>query len=253
MRCKGRFGVDCRRPGRDHSRSSRRKGVWVRRVGSQWSSRGARWRASVPNTRRWRAWPRRRLSDLAVELHGREKRCGRPENLVGSAQLANLTFQLHDPGRIVAGGARPSTAVDLGLPNPGPQCFSMDTQLVSDPLDRPRARRRIPTGIQRHPGRPLPQLVAVLLRCCHDSHRSWHESLRQTRDLLDQWIADVWQNPNSGLRLPGMPCKWLTPNPPQHSPRSCTFGRDIRSVGGTAPKGRRKPSDSKMIIRVLTD
>lgn len=37
--------------------------------------------------------------------------------------------------------------------------------------------------------------------------------LAQVQDLLDQWLAMVWQNrPHSGLRHPAMPRKWLTPN-----------------------------------------
>ena len=52
----------------------------------------------------------------------------------------------------------------------------MHAELVSDPLDR-SARRRVLPCVDRHPGRPLTQLVAVLPWCSHNSHPSWIESL----------------------------------------------------------------------------
>ena len=39
-----------------------------------------------------------------------------------------------------------------------------------NPLQRPGPGRRITPGVDRQPGRPLPQLVGVLPRCRHDSH-----------------------------------------------------------------------------------
>ena len=80
-----------------------------------------------------------RLLDLAVELRRGEKRCGRAQDLVRAAELADLPLQLADPRGVVGGDARPQTTIDLGLADPGPQRLRMDPELVSDPLDRPRA------------------------------------------------------------------------------------------------------------------
>jgi hypothetical protein len=47
---------------------------------------------------------------------------------------------------------------------------ALDAELLADPLQRPGPGRRVTPGVDRQPGRPLPQLVGLLPRCRHDSH-----------------------------------------------------------------------------------
>ena len=55
---------------------------------------------------------------------------------VGSSQLSDLQRRLLDPLRLVSGGARPQTTIDLGLLDPGAQSLGVDTQLLADPANR---------------------------------------------------------------------------------------------------------------------
>ena len=48
------------------------------------------------------------------------------QDLVRPAELADLPLKLADPRRVVGGRARSQAAVDLGLADPGPQCFGMN-------------------------------------------------------------------------------------------------------------------------------
>ncbi len=83
--------------------------------------------------------------------------------------------------------ARPRSCAPAPCPrrprplDPRPQRLRMHVQLARDPPDR---HRPLPLGldrVQRHPRRPLMQLIAVLLRCRHAPHSSWNQSLHRTR------------------------------------------------------------------------
>ena len=87
------------------------------------------------------------------------------DRLGGAAQLPDLPLELGQPPCVVGRRTRPDTTIDLALTDPVPQRLGMNSQLVSDPLDRPPRGRRVPAGIHRHPRRSLLQLNAVLPRC----------------------------------------------------------------------------------------
>jgi len=88
------------------------------------------------------------------------------EDRVRPPQLAVLPFQLCDPLGIVGRGTRTYAAIDLGAFDPGPERFGVHTELIGDPLERTRPRRRILAGFDRHPRCSCPQLNAVLPWCC---------------------------------------------------------------------------------------
>jgi hypothetical protein len=79
----------------------------------------------------------------------------------------------------------PPAAVGLVLSDPVPQGLRMHAQLLGQPPDH-RLRVRLP--VQAHC--PFPQLVRVLLRCCHDDFLP-----RLTRSNL------VWKSPGNRGRL----------------------------------------------------
>ncbi|WP_396134532.1 Mu transposase C-terminal domain-containing protein [Cellulomonas sp. ATA003] len=87
--------------------------------------------------------------------------------------------------------------------------------MARDPTDHdhPLLTRR--DRVQRHPRGPLTQLLAVLLRCRHDSHPSWVESLHRTRGESDRPNA-MWQADHTLLDVlivgtDGKPARpWLT-------------------------------------------
>ena len=42
------------------------------------------------------------------------------QDLIGPTQFSDLQRRLPDPGRLIGGGSRPQTTIDLGLVDPGP-------------------------------------------------------------------------------------------------------------------------------------
>src|SRR4051812_19570292 len=78
----------------------------------------------------------------AVELRREESRRA-PQNGVRPAQLTNLALELGKPARLVGGGARTGSLIDLGLGHPVAQRLGVDAQLLADPGQRTRAGGRI--------------------------------------------------------------------------------------------------------------
>src|SRR5450759_4458824 len=108
-----------------------------------------------------------------------ENRC-RQQDRVCSAQLSNLPLELAEPGGLGRRRAWPAAGIDLGLGHPTAQHLRVDPQLLTDPPARAGTRRRVLTGVQRHPDRPLPQFLRVLPRC-HHRCSSRLDGLHQTR------------------------------------------------------------------------
>lgn len=94
---------------------------------------------------------------------------GRFQDLVGPTQFPHLTLELGQPLGVIARGAWPDPAVDLGLTDPVPQRLGVDPELIGDPLDRSTRGLRILPGVQCHSRGPLLELNAVLPRCSLDS------------------------------------------------------------------------------------
>src|SRR5690606_2578349 len=75
----------------------------------------------------------------------------------------------------------------------------MDIELGRDPPYRPMLRGRVSDRLQRHPGGPLPQLLAVLPRCCH-SPSSFLESEpapnpgRNIGSFTGSWSSVWWMS-----------------------------------------------------------
>ena len=67
------------------------------------------------------------------------------QDRVGSSQLSDLFLKLLDPLRLVSGGSRPQTTIDLGLLDPGAQSLGVDTQLLADCGSHPRPAPAQPT------------------------------------------------------------------------------------------------------------
>src|SRR5690606_24732006 len=86
-----------------------------------------------------------------------------------AAQLTVLPLKLRKALIHVRGPPRPLAGIDRSGAHPGAQRLGMDIELGRDPPDRPMLRGRVSDRLQRHPGGPLPQLLAVLPRCCHNS------------------------------------------------------------------------------------
>lgn len=59
------------------------------------------------------------------------------------------------------------TLVNLGLGDP--QRLGIDPGLLTHPTQRAGPVRWITPQFDRHPDRPLPNLLGALPRCCHDS------------------------------------------------------------------------------------
>src|SRR6266702_118557 len=137
------------------------------------------WRSGTPGPRR----PARHRTGLDVNQRTRLARkpgvefageisTRRLQDLISPAQLAVFPLQLRDPLLILTRGARARPAVDLGLPDPAPQRFGVNTQLTAHPgqLTVPLA---LPgTDLQDHLDRALAQLIGVLPLCWHDSASS---------------------------------------------------------------------------------
>ncbi len=82
-----------------------------------------------------------------------------------AAQLTHFPLQFRDPPRILRRGTRPLTAVDLHLPDPGPQRLRVNTQLPGHPGDLAAALTLPVTDLQHHLHRALAQLLGALPLC----------------------------------------------------------------------------------------
>ena len=78
----------------------------------------------------------RQISGTALTLRSDRQADRALQDRVGSSQLSDLFLKLLDPLRLVSGGSRPQTTIDLGLLDPGAQSLGVDTQLLADPANR---------------------------------------------------------------------------------------------------------------------
>src|SRR5450756_1564057 len=70
------------------------------------------------------------------------------------------------------------------------QRLRVDPQLLTDPPACAGTRRRVLTGVRRHPDRPLPQFLRVLPRC-HHRCSSRLDGLHQTRYSTLRYIRSM--------------------------------------------------------------
>ena len=143
-------------------------------------------RASNPPRTVHRRRRQRRL-DKRTPVGGRgrrgEKRTRGAQNLVGFAQLTNLTLEFSDTPGIIRARAGTGALVDLSALDPAPQRLGVHAQLVADALDRPGSGGRILPGLDRHPRGSLPQVVRIFPWCCHSSDPLLgDQSLQPTQD-----------------------------------------------------------------------
>ncbi|MCR3745526.1 hypothetical protein BS35_008119 [Actinomadura glauciflava] len=75
--------------------------------------------------------------------------------------------QFGDPLRIAGHGARTLPAIDLGLPDPGPQCLTMHPELVGDTSNRAGLLTCLFTPLEDHPDRAFAQFSGVVPWGCH--------------------------------------------------------------------------------------
>src|SRR5690606_39465946 len=72
-----------------------------------------------------------------------------------------------DPLRVAGRGPGALPAIDLDLPDPGPQRLTVHAELVGHPGDRAGLHTGLFTQLKHHPDRALTQLWGVLPRWCH--------------------------------------------------------------------------------------
>lgn len=163
------------RPGRRGTRGRRvvaARGTTSRRPWSAWC-----------RSARFRTWPcadRRTARRAAPVVELRRER-----KLTPNAR-SRLSAAAHCPLVQACRRCGPPTLplVDLLMRDPAPQRLSIDPELLTDPRVRPRPRRWVLPRLQRQPGRPLTQLIGVLLGAA--VRRSpWLDGLRQTRHETD--------------------------------------------------------------------
>src|SRR5690242_20097388 len=94
----------------------------------------------------------------AVELRHRKIGAGLPQDLVGLAQLAVLSFQRLDALALVRGRPGPQTLVALGLSDPLAQRLARAANLGCNRLDRGPLRAVLARMVPDHPDRPLADL-----------------------------------------------------------------------------------------------
>jgi hypothetical protein len=102
-------------------------------------------------------------SSGTVEL-GREKRARRLEDLIGTAQLADLAFQLGDALLLNSGHTGPLAGVDLGLAHPVAQRLAVDAELVGDADDRAGLPTGLLADLEHHPHGTVTKLLGILPR-----------------------------------------------------------------------------------------
>src|SRR5699024_8651970 len=82
----------------------------------------------------------------------------------GPAQFPILLLEVLDPLGISGGGAGTVAGIDLVLVDPGPQCFRVHTELVTDTAEDTAARTRVGfEGVEDHADRSLTKLEGVFL------------------------------------------------------------------------------------------
>src|SRR5690606_6294355 len=101
-----------------------------------------------------------------VEFPGEIRGCGL-QNLVRPPQLTVLPLQFGDPLRVAGRGPGALPAIDLDLPDPGPQRLTVHAELVGHPGDRAGLHTGLFTQLKHHPDRAFTQLWRVLPRGCH--------------------------------------------------------------------------------------
>src|SRR5690606_41804787 len=89
------------------------------------------------------------------------------QNLVRPPQLTVLPLQFGDPLRVAGRGPGALPAIDLDLPDPGPQRLTVHAELVGHPGDRAGLHTGLFTQLKHHPDRAFTQLWGVLPRGCH--------------------------------------------------------------------------------------
>jgi hypothetical protein len=111
----------------------------------------------------------------------REIRTRRLQYFVRTAQLTHFAFQLHDPGPIISGSARPRPTIDFSLPNPAARRFGMNTQLPAHPGQLTPALPIPRPDLQDHPHRALAQLLGYFRCAGMTLHPSRDQSLQDHR------------------------------------------------------------------------
>ena len=136
---------------------------------------------SAPSSSRWRgagcaSSPTARSADgtasapPAVELRLGKIGAGFAQNLVRLAQLANLAFERPDPLTIVAGHARPGSAVSFSLTDPPPQRLGRAAELRRDRTHRRPLRAMLAPMLENQPDSPVANLRRIT--CRMSSHNS---------------------------------------------------------------------------------
>ena len=191
-------------------------------------------RSARPRGRRGARRCSRRSPESAVELRRGEKR-RRPQDLVGSAELFDLTLKISDSTGFLAGHAGPVPLIDLGLDHPVPQRLRVDPQLSPDPPqcpDRVAGSRRASTANLTARSRSS---SGYFLGAPMTHILTWNQSLHRTRHETQLYKVEYRDNG-------GDLCEWCKRT---RAPCGCFKRFSGSAMLGPHRRGRRGVGDGQ--------